>query len=69
MAALIELLDYMDRQKQRELDRQFTEVKMEAYRRSQNAAAVQEGKAMALRDNLTQTAKDMEAADMDVQRT
>jgi hypothetical protein len=69
MAALFQLLDYMDRQKQRELDRQFTEVKMEAYRRSQNAAAVQEGKAMALRDNLTQTAKDIEAADMDVQRT
>lgn len=69
MAALFQLLNYMDQQKQRELDRQFTEVKMESYRRSQNAAAVQEGKAMALRDNLTQTAKDMEAADMDVQRT
>jgi hypothetical protein len=48
---------------------QNEKVKMEAYRRSQNAAAVQEGKAMALRDNLTQTAKDIEAADMDVQRT
>jgi len=69
MAALFQLLNYMDQQKQRELDRQFTEVKMESYRRSQNAAAVQEGKAMALRDNLNQTAKDIEAADMDVQRT
>lgn len=69
MAALIELLDYMDKQKQRDLDRQYTEVKMEAYRRSQNAAAVQEGKAMALRDNMTQAYKDIEAADMDLQRT
>lgn len=69
MAALLQLLDYMDRQKQREIDRQYAEVRMESYRRSQNAAAVQEGKAMALRDNLTQTYKDIEAAEMDVQRT
>ena len=44
-------------------------VRMEAYRRSMNAAAVQEGKAMAIRDNLTQSYKDIEAADMDMQRT
>ncbi|NDC23276.1 MAG: hypothetical protein EB119_08890 [Synechococcaceae bacterium WBB_34_004] len=44
-------------------------VRMEAYRRTMNAAAAQEGKAMALRDNLTQTAKDIEAAEMDAQRT
>ena len=69
MAALFQLLNFIESQKDRELQRQYTEVKMEAYRRSQNAAAVQEGKAMALRDNLNQTAKDIETADMDVQRT
>lgn len=69
MAALIELLNYMDRQEDRKFERQQAEVRMEAYRRSQNAIAEREGKAMALRDNLTLTAKEIEAADLDLSRT
>lgn len=50
MAAILQLLDYMDRQKEREQRMRFEEVKMEAYKRSMGKMAVEEGKAMAIKD-------------------
>lgn len=62
MAALFELLNYMDRQEDRKLARQKAEVQMEAYRRTQNRIAEQEGKARAIADGLTKTFSDVESA-------
>lgn len=65
MAALFELLNYMDRQEDRKLARQKAEVQMEAYRRTQNRIAEQEGKARAIADGLTKTFSDVESAQRD----
>lgn len=49
MAALFELLNYIDQKNERERQRKYEEVRAEAQRRSMNRMAVEEGKADALK--------------------
>lgn len=55
MAALFQLLNYIDQKNAREQDMKFNELKMEAYRRSMGRMAVEEGKAQALKEATQKT--------------
>lgn len=55
MAALFQLLNYIDQKNAREQEMKFNELKMEAYKRSMGRMAVEEGKAQALKEATQKT--------------
>lgn len=68
MAALTELLTYFDNKKMNDLRMQQMEVAIEAKRRADNAAAVERGKAMSLRDNIVNNMADIENSQIELDR-
>lgn len=68
MAALTDLLTFLDNQETNKLKRQQAEVEIEAKRRADNAAAVERGKAMSLRDNIVSNMADIENSQIELDR-
>lgn len=68
MAALTELMTYFDNKKMNDLRMQQMEVAIEAKRRADNAAAVERGKAMSLRDNIVNNMADIENSQIELDR-
>lgn len=68
MAALTELMTYFDNKKMNDLKMQQMEVALEAKRRADNAAAVERGKAMSLRDNIVNNMADIENSQIELDR-
>lgn len=69
MGALLQILQFASNEEQKKYDRQQAEVRAEAYRRTQNRIAEQEGKALAMREQLDNTASAMTRAELDLQIT
>jgi len=69
MGALLQLLQFASNEEQKKYNRQQAEVRAEAYRRTQNRIAEQEGKALAMREQLDNTASAMTRAELDLQIT
>jgi len=63
------MLQFASNEEQKKYDRQQAEVRAESYRRTQNRIAEQEGKALAMREQLDNTASAMTRAELDLQIT